>query len=303
LVGAALLSALLACPALAATAAAAPTGAAADTTTHPKVLVIAEENHTYRQIIGSPRAPYLNRLAADYGVATAVQAGYPTNCPSLAAYALMTSGSTHGICDDRGPRHHRLAGDNIFAQVAAAGLTWRNYAEDAPHPCARHNGPGGVFLVRHTPPAYYLSERGRCPTSDIPLGTPTHGALHRDVVAGRLPAYAFVSPNACHDMHGAPSCNRRMIENGDAWLAGWVPQILAGPDFRSGRLLIVITWDEGSKTSNHIPTLILSPRTRHITATAAYTHCSILATIEEVLRLPRLGCAATAATLTAAFRL
>src|SRR3954466_5333514 len=59
-----------------------------------KVMIIAEENHGYEQIIGNPRASYLNRLATQYGTATDYEAGYPARCPSLAAYILMTSGAT-----------------------------------------------------------------------------------------------------------------------------------------------------------------------------------------------------------------
>jgi phospholipase C len=40
-----------------------PTASAASGTDVSKVLLIAEENHGYDQIIGSPDAPYLNRLA------------------------------------------------------------------------------------------------------------------------------------------------------------------------------------------------------------------------------------------------
>jgi hypothetical protein len=93
---------------------------------YSKILLIAEENHTYEQIIGNPRAPYTNQLASRYGTATRMDAGYPPGCPSLAAYILMTSGTTAGICDDRAPKGHRLDGDNLFQQVAASGREWRN---------------------------------------------------------------------------------------------------------------------------------------------------------------------------------
>jgi phosphatidylinositol-3-phosphatase len=259
-----------------------------------KVMVIAEENHAYGQIIGSSAAPYLNHLATTYTSVTAMDAGYPTRCPSLAAYVLMTSGSTHGICDDQGPVHHPLSGDNIFAQVAAAGLTWRNYAEHAPTPCARTNSADGVFLVRHTPAPYYVSERRRCPVADVPLGTPARGALQHDVRAGTLPAYAYVTPDACHDMHGAAACPDSGTADGDSWLRRWLPLILAGPDFRAGRLLVMITWDEGTAATNHIPLLLVAAHRVRPSSSGRYTHCSTLATAEAVLRLPRLGCAGTA---------
>jgi acid phosphatase len=76
---------------------------------YSKVLVVMEENRDYKEIIGSSEAPYINRLATEFGTATAYDAGYPAKCPSLAAYLLLTSGSDHGICDNAGPDVHPLA--------------------------------------------------------------------------------------------------------------------------------------------------------------------------------------------------
>jgi hypothetical protein len=266
-----------------------------------KVMVIAEENHGYGQIVGARDAPYLNELARVYGSATDFNAGYPVRCPSLAAYILMTSGSTDGICDDKEPRKHRLTGDNIFHQVRVSGRQWRDYAETAPSACSLTSQ--GRYLVRHVPAAYYLDERVACHRWVLPLGTPRAGALHDDVAAGRLPAFSFVSPDACHDMHGAPSCPAGMIAAGDRWLRAWLPQILAGPDYRTGRLTVIITWDEGTSASNHIPTLVVAPTVRHIRAREPLTHCSLLRFTEDELRVPRLGCAANATSLGPSFGL
>jgi hypothetical protein len=268
-----------------------------------KVLVIAEENHSYAQIIGSSQAPYLNQLATEYGSATRFDAGYPTGCPSLAAYILMTSGSAAGICDDRAPKAHPLTGDNIFRQAAAAGLSWRDYAESAPRPCALTNSADGRYLVRHVPPAYYLPERAACAKWALPMGTSRSGALHDDVTAGSLPAFGFVSPDACGDMHGAPRCPDDRIGAGDRWLKARLPAILTGPDYRAGRLAIIITWDEGTGRDNHIPTLVISPKTRKVSVGTAFSHCSTLRTAEELLGLRLLGCAGSAASMVPAFRL
>jgi hypothetical protein len=270
---------------------------------YTKVLVIAEENRTYEEIIGGKDAPFLTRIAASFGTATNMSADYPVGCPSLAGYILMTSGSTAGICDDQGPKHHPLTGPNIFAQVAAAHMTSRTYAESIPMPCALKNSTDGLFLVRHTPIAYYSSEVSRCATEDVELGTQSQGALHDDLAAGTLPSYGFVTPNACHDMHGGTPCPNQRIANGDTWLSQWLPAMVRGKDYRAGRLVIIVTWDEGSSTSNHIPTLVISPTSRHIAAPQAYTHCSTLRTVEDVLRLPALGCARTASSMTSAFHL
>jgi hypothetical protein len=270
---------------------------------YTKVLIIAEENRTYGEVIGATTAPYLTRLAATYGSATNMTANYPVSCPSLAGYILMTSGSTGGICDDKGPRHHLQTATNVFAQVDAAHLSWRTYAEDMPDACTRKNGAAGLFLVRHTPVAYYTSENSRCPSQDVAMGTLGQGALQSATSAGTLPSYSFVTPDACHDMHGSASCPTRRIPNGDAWLSQWIPRLTTGADYRTGHLVIIITWDEGSDTSNHIPTLVISPTTRGVSSSTAFNHCSTLRTTEDILHLAPIGCAKTATSMIGAFHL
>jgi hypothetical protein len=264
-------------------------------------MIIAEENHGYGQIVGSPRAPYLNRLATDFGAATRYDAGYPAACPSLAAYILLTSGTTDGICDDRDPSAHPLTTDNLFHQVSATGRQWRNYAEAAPGNCVLTGH--GRYLVRHVPATYYRDVRDDCRRWTVPLGGTDTGALRDDVTAGTLPAFAFVSPDACNDMHGGAGCPGDLIATGDQWLQAWLPQIMAGPDYRAGRLTVIITWDEGTSTSNHLLTVVVAPAVRHVSTAQPLTHCSTLRFTEDQLHLPPLGCAATAASLGPAFGL
>ena len=281
----------------------APPDAGASGPGYTKVLMVVEENKTYSEVIGSAAAPFLNRLADSYGLATAMNAGYRVGCPSLAAYIILTSGSDHGICDDDGPAEHPLAGENLFAQVARSGQQWRAYAESMPANCTARNASFGRYLVRHVPATYYLTERERCRQWAVPMGSVAAGALRDDVAAGRLPAFSFVTPNACNDMHGALGCNGGRVARGDRWLAQWMPVIPAGPDYGAGRLVVIITWDEGSGTNNHIPTLVISPSTHRVRAGIPWTHCSILRTIEEILQVPPLGCASTAASMRSAFML
>lgn len=269
---------------------------------YSKVMVIAEENEAAGSVMGSAAAPYLNSLAQTYGNATNMQAGYPTDCPSLAAYLLITSGNRDNICDDKPPAQHHLSGNNIFNQVATAGLQWREYAESMPANCRATNTEDNVYLVRHAPPPYYTTEAKRCQSWDVPLGTTTKGALH-DALATGLPAYSFVTPNACDDMHGAPSCTGGLVAKGDKWLSTWMPKIIASQDFQSSKLLVIVTWDEGTKTDNHIPTLLVAKTIHAERSSMLLTHCSTLLTTEDVLGLPHLGCAATAASFESAFAL
>jgi phosphatidylinositol-3-phosphatase len=286
----------------AASAAAAPSSVAPRAPGLRKVLVVVEENKSYDDIIGSPEAPYLNDLARRFGSATAYDAGYRAKCPSLASYVLLTSGSEHGICDDDPPGKHPLGGDNIFRQVAGSGREWRVYAQSMPRACARETV--GTYLVKHNPAPYYTSERARCDTWDVPLGSRSDGALAKDVASG-LPSLSFVIPDACDDMHGGHGCpDGHLVRRGDSWLSQWLPMIMAGPDYTQGKLAIMVTWDESSSDQdNHIATLVISPTTRRISDPTPQTHCTSLRTIEDLLHLPPLGCAAGVAPATARFHL
>lgn len=267
-----------------------------------KVLVVVEENRAYEEIVGSSEAPYLTDLARRFGTATAYDAGYPARCPSLAAYILLTSGDDHGICDDAPPSQHALPGDNLFRQVATSGRQWRVYAQSMPVPCGRETVD--PYLVKHNPAPYYTSEATRCAAWNVPSGTPEAGSLKDDVTAG-LPAVSFVIPDACSDMHGGHGCSdEHVVRQGDTWLSTWLPVIMAGPDYRAGRLVVIVTWDESSsKSVNHVPTLFISPTTTRIQDPTPQTHCTTLRTIEDLLHLPPLGCAAGVAPATSRFRL
>ena len=272
---------------------------------YTKVMIIPEENKEYGRIIGASDAPYVNKLATTYGTARSMGAGYAVSCPSLAAYILLTSGLTHGVCDDNDAVKHQFTGDNVFAQVAKAGKQYRQYAESMPTNCRRTNTGDGVYVVRHAVPPYYVTENssGRCAKWDVPLGSLTSGNLRNDVTNGTLPALSVVTPNTCHDMHGAGSCESSIVKNGDLWLSQWMAKVMAGPDYRNGRLAVFITWDEGNATDNHIPAVVVSPTTLKVSSGTRYTHCSLLRTVEEILGLPLLNCAASAASMRQEFKL
>lgn len=95
---------------------------------YAKVMVVVEENHGYDQIIGSPDAPYLNQLAATYGTATHVDAGYSTartRARGLADDAAREVGRIlHALLD--------AAYDRGGAAPAAAGLRGARALDDAP---------------------------------------------------------------------------------------------------------------------------------------------------------------------------
>ena len=246
------------------------------------VIWIVFENKAYNEVIASPEAPYLSRLANRCGVATNFHAEAH---PSLPNYIAMTSGSTQAIGGDGAPSRYPLSAPSIFSQL---GTGWRVLAESMPSNCDRSDS--GSYLVRHNPAPYYTSISSVCPARDVPLG-PTPDLSAR---------FTFIAPNACDDMH---SCG---VGAGDTWLSRFMPKILGSPQYRSGSTAIFITWDEDDFHSNqHIAAVVVSPSTpAHTRSSARFDHYALLRTTEQMLGLsPFLGEAADAPSMRRAFHL
>jgi hypothetical protein len=95
----------------------------------------------------------------------------------------------------------------------------------------------------------------------------------------------------CHDGH---DCSMAVTDN---WLSQTVPKILATSAWQQNGLLL-ITWDEGEDSANHVLTLVIHPRPLARASGRAYNHYSLLATIEDRLGVSRLGLAAHANAMT-----
>jgi phospholipase C len=252
------------------------------------VLWIFLENHSFSQVVGAPgssaaaSAPYLNRtLLPECGVLTRYSA---ITHPSLPNYLAATSGSTGGVRSDCAPTTCPQSRPSLFSELANEGRSWRSYEESMPAAC--DTASRGLYAARHNPALYYRGLTGLC-RRDIAFGTTAGGALARDLASGRLPAFGFVTPNLCHDMH---NCS---VSQGDAWLRTWVPRITNSPAYRQHALVLFITWDEGTEANNHVATVVVSPWTpRGARIGGAYNHYSLLKTTEQLLGLPYLGHAA-----------
>jgi hypothetical protein len=92
----------------------------------------------------------------------------------------------------------------------------------------------------------------------------------------------------CHDTH---NCS---VATGDQWLSQVVPQITGSQSWKNNGVLF-ITWDEDdSNGDNRVLTLVIQPGKSHKSSSQAYTHYSLLATVEDLLGVGRLGQAAQA---------
>jgi hypothetical protein len=256
------------------------------------VIWVWMENESYSSVLGSSDAPFVNSLAATCGVATDYQG---ISHPSLPNYIAATGGSTFGITDDGDPSVHPINAASIFSQVDKAGLTWRAYDESMPARCDTNGS--SLYAPRHNPAVYYVSLRPACSQSDIPMGPAGTGALARDLKAGTLPNFAFVTPNLCHDGH---DCS---VQTSDRWLSTFLPTVLSSPTYRAGQTVVFVTWDEGVG-DNHIPMIVVAPTVRTGTKShTSFNHYSLLRTTEDLLGLAPLRQSANASSMVAAFGL
>ncbi|MEN2736513.1 alkaline phosphatase family protein [Microbacterium sp. X-17] len=243
------------------------------------IVVIVDENKPAGSVIGDPQAPYLTSLARTGALATAYSA---ITHPSLPNYLALTSGTTAGITTDCNPPGGSclVTGPNLAEELDHAGRSWRMYAESMPSPCTTANT--SLYAVKHNPFLYFPSVTGSasyCAAHDVP-----YSRFAGDLAsAATLPAFSFISPNLCDDMH---DCS---VAAGDAWLRANVPPILASPAFTTQRSLLVVTFDEGDSSDNVVACVFAGPAARtHTVVATPYTHYSLLRTIEEVWGLASL---------------
>lgn len=111
-------------------------------------------------------------------------------------------------------------------------------------------------------------------------------------LSGKTPLFSWITPDLCHDEH---SCD---VSVGDGWLRQTVGMIIGSKAWTSGGVLFVV-WDEDDGTAdNHVLSLVVAPRQSHRVSNQPYTHYSLLATIEDLLRVGRLGQAVGATPMT-----
>jgi phosphatidylinositol-3-phosphatase len=261
-----------------------------------RIVVVVEENHSYDQVIGSPEAPFLNRLASQGALLTGF---YATTHPSLPNYLAMVSGDTQGITSDCGDCNVDAA--NLADQLERAGVSWTTYQQGLPAPCSDAH-LSGDYAKKHDPFMYFHSVRAdpaRC-AKVVPLDR-----LDADLRAGRLARFVFVTPDLAHDMHGTGEGgdNASLVRAADDWLRVLYGKLAASAAWRQDTRLVV-TWDEGGAggggdtccgglgAGGHIATIVAGPRVRPGRDPTTYDHYSLLRSVEAAFGLPFLGHAA-----------
>ena len=266
-----------------------------------KVFTIILENHDYAEIVGSPNTPYINNtLIANGALATNYK---DTAHPSLPNYLHLITGASSfngytGVIDVDPTQFPYFpdAMDNLGTQLQAANIKWRSYQESMGTACSLTANSAGTFAPKHDPFLYF---------TDMQTGTPglcaqqnvDYSNFAADLASNEY-RYMWITPNLTDDGHDPATDPVAAIKQTDTWLSTEVPKILASNAYQHGGILF-ITWDEAEGRAgddpDKIPMIVMSKNIVHagMTSANAYTHSSYLATVEDLLGLPRLTNVAT----------
>lgn len=260
------------------------------------IFTIVLENHDYAEVVGDKTdAPFLNSLIDTYGLAT----NYSDSGthPSLPNYLDMMSGDPQypGFIDidpTQAP-YFPSSADNLGNQMTSAGIKWRAYAEGMGSAC--NLSGSGDYGPKHEPFLYFSNvQSGDCADTNV-----DYGNFAADLAAGTY-KYMYIAPNLVDDGHnpvdtfGNATDPVGSLTTSDTWCKTEVGKIMASDAYKNDGV-IFITWDEAEgrngDSKDQIPMIVVSPKiaSAGFKSATAYSHKSYLATVEDMLGLPRLA--------------
>ena len=250
------------------------------------VFVVVEENHSFNAVIGNSNMPYLNSLVSANGLATQY---YADAHPSLPNYFVLTTGEGTSITGTEGDFFSGVVTqDNVVRALAAAGKTWKCYAQSLPS--TGYVGiDSGNYVRRHDPFAYFSDVQN---DSSQAANIVPFTQLAADTSNNALPDYAFIAPDVTNDAHNCPrgmtACSdTQKLANADQWLANNIKSLLGSSAFQNS--LLIVTFDEGDVTDiahggGQVAMVIVSPLAKPgYRSTTLYQHESTLRLMMEGL--------------------
>jgi hypothetical protein len=257
------------------------------------VFVIVLENHNSFTSFGSigildnPMAPKITALAKTWNTATNYHAVWHPSLPNYVAMItggwvatdvvatrhLYPAGSTVGISDDdspsvavdygppANPSIHRWRANlpSLAGQLTAAGKDWRAYLQNIPDSGTHFaNWPGDnntakLYAVKHNPFPYVaeVQDDPKQFAKQVPIEQ-----LFSDLGSNQAPAFSYIIPDQCRDMHGlsnplAPcggafDTDDNDVKRGDDETSWLVNGIMGSATWRKGRNAIFVVFDEGN---------------------------------------------------------
>jgi phospholipase C len=286
------------------------------------VVLLVLENESFATTWGpGSAAAYLNGLRSRGVLADHY---YATGHQSLDNYIAMVSGqpvqpataadcAAFNLYDCVQGQSAMAGGRNLADQLEAAAISWKGYMDTMPSACFHADysptaappdpyqgnslkAPAYNYADRHNPFLYFpdiIGNDSRCRAHVVP-----YVQLAADLLGDSLPAFAFITPDTCHDGHDNPCADGSIggLAAADAWLAQNVPPLLDYLQAHNG--LLLITFDEASTSDTsgcctggpgggpgaggRVGLLALSPAVpAGSVVSTPYDHASLLRTIED----------------------
>lgn len=254
------------------------------------IVIITFENKDYNKVIGNLLMPNYNWYARKYTLLTQF---YAVTHPSLPNYLAMIGGDTFNIstnCNDC-----FVDAKSLPDLIEDSGRTWKTYQEGMQIPCGLGSQDEGKYVQKHNPFVYFDAirlDKARCQEHVVSLKN-----LQKDIDAGTLPNYIFITPDMCHNAHDC-----RLYKT-DIWLGRLMKRLIPALEKDGSNYLVILNWDEGQDNASccglpqeaggRVPVVLISPLVKsQYRDSTPYTHYSILKTISRAWGLPYLGHAA-----------
>jgi phospholipase C len=273
------------------------------------VFVIMMENQNASDVYNKSDAPYINQLMSQYGYASNFQDVLPSSVPSEPHYVWLEAG-TNVFADrtftgdsDASASNSTASTAHLVNQLEAAGLSWMTYQEgisSSTGACPISSSFLSQYAAKHDPFVFFRDVSGSPPSKTSARCTAHTRALPQlatDLAAGRVSSYTLITPNLCHDMHGAVGCPlSSSVKQGDSFLKGFLPPLISYAAANQG--VIFLTWDEPEGTLTQ-PFLVIGPHLKSAgyKSTVRYDMSSVLKSLQRIFGVsPLLGHAADAST-------
>lgn len=243
------------------------------------VQLVIFENESYSDIIGNPKAPYINALAKKWANMTNSHA---VTHPSEPNYLALFSGSTQGVTGDQCPVEFTVA--SLGSELIKAGVSFTGFAESMPR-----DGFEGCQAHPDHLPSGYLYERKHVPWTDFTKVPRKDSVVYRKPLDQPPSQFVWITPNMCNDMH---DCS---IATGDTWASKNLPALISWDTANDG--VLILTFDENDGSGGNQITTILAGNVNPGSYDQNINHYNVLRTVENIFGVKPLGNAASASPI------
>jgi hypothetical protein len=280
------------------------------------VVVVVMEDRWSNSIGDTTNMPYTNGALSSgaliysnsHGINTSAQQGEMN-------YLALYSGSAQGVTDDA--LNYTFTGPNLAQSLNNNGRSFIGYSQtlaangDQSQITTGSGTVGGqsytvddLYTRNHNPMAMFSNVGAGKVNSDVNQTLSGFSTMANSGNFSALPTVSFVIPNQFGDTHGSndanpfatdPSQYTPLRQAADNWLQTNLASYLAWA--KANNSLLIVTGDEGDRANNFnngFATIINGSSNLLVagTNTANINEYNLLATIEDMYRLTRLGDAA-----------